>query len=178
MTPVQDLNVDMTMRELLATFPGAQSLLFQRFHLGGCSGCGFEPQEKLVDVCKRKEGGLDPQDVLRVLKEGAEQEAKLLVTVDELETLLAGEIELIDVRPPQEYNLVRLAKSKLATQELVDEILTKWPKDKAFYLIDKDGLRATDTVRRLRNVGFTGVKAVAGGLAAWSTEIDPLFPRY
>ena len=83
-----------------------------------------------------------------------------------------------DIRPQGEFNVLHLPQAKLATQELVDEILTKWEKSASFVLIDHDGTRAIDTVGRLRNVGFENVKALKGGLNAWSEEIDPTIRRY
>src|SRR5438477_9677066 len=43
----------MTMRELLQHYPGAQRALFRRYHIGGCSSCGFQPDETLEGVCAR-----------------------------------------------------------------------------------------------------------------------------
>ena len=42
---------DMTMQEILAVFPRAQRALFSRYHVGGCSTCGFQPTETLEQVC-------------------------------------------------------------------------------------------------------------------------------
>ena len=41
---------DMTMQEILAVFPRAQRALFSRYHVGGCSTCGFQPTETLEQV--------------------------------------------------------------------------------------------------------------------------------
>ena len=30
----------------------AQSNVFQRYHVGGCSSCGFQPSDTLAQVCK------------------------------------------------------------------------------------------------------------------------------
>ena len=43
------------MRELLEQFPGAQRALFRRYHIGGCSSCGFSPDETLAGVCARND---------------------------------------------------------------------------------------------------------------------------
>ena len=31
------------MRDVLEKFPGAQRALFRKYHIGGCSSCGFQP---------------------------------------------------------------------------------------------------------------------------------------
>ena len=46
------------MRDVLEVFPGAQRALFRQYHIGGCSSCGFGPEETLAQVCARN-GGLN-----------------------------------------------------------------------------------------------------------------------
>ena len=43
------------MSELLQQFPGAQRALFRKYHIGGCSSCGFSPEETLAGVCARND---------------------------------------------------------------------------------------------------------------------------
>ena len=43
------------MRELLEQFPGAQRALFRKYHIGGCSSCGFSPDETLAGLCARND---------------------------------------------------------------------------------------------------------------------------
>src|ERR1700750_3158557 len=49
------VDANMTMRELLEQYPGAQRALFRKYHIGGCSSCGFKPEETLGQVCARNE---------------------------------------------------------------------------------------------------------------------------
>src|SRR5436190_3703699 len=49
------IDPNITMRELLVQFPGAQRALFRKYHIGGCSSCGFSPEETLAGVCARNE---------------------------------------------------------------------------------------------------------------------------
>ena len=55
------------MREVLEVFPGAQRALFRRYHIGGCSSCGFQPEETLEQVCRRN-GDLKVDEVLDHIK--------------------------------------------------------------------------------------------------------------
>ena len=41
------------MQDLLAFYPGAQRALFRKYHVGGCSSCGFAPTETLAQICAR-----------------------------------------------------------------------------------------------------------------------------
>ena len=59
--PAIDPNV--TMKELLIQFPGAQRALFRKYHIGGCASCGFSPEETLAGVCARNEN-LDVDEVI------------------------------------------------------------------------------------------------------------------
>jgi sulfur-carrier protein adenylyltransferase/sulfurtransferase len=40
------------------------------------------------------------------------------------------------------------------------------------------GMRSLDAARLLASVGFAGVVSLAGGIDAWSREVDPALPRY
>lgn len=52
---------DMTVREVLMTHPQAEQVLAS-FHMGGCSHCAVEPNDRLVDACQ--EHGVDLQAVM------------------------------------------------------------------------------------------------------------------
>ena len=71
------------MREVLEGFPGAQRALFRRYHIGGCSSCGFSPDETLAQVCARN-GNLDAAEVLAHIQSSHEQDAKILISPREL----------------------------------------------------------------------------------------------
>ena len=71
----------------LEHFPGAQRALFRRYHIGGCSSCGFSPNETLAEVCARN-GNLDVAEVLAHIQSSHEQDAKVLISPRELAGLL------------------------------------------------------------------------------------------
>ena len=50
--PEATLTPDMTMEAILQVFPSAQRALFQRYHVGGCSSCAFQPGDTLGEVCR------------------------------------------------------------------------------------------------------------------------------
>src|SRR5258706_16482445 len=89
----------LTMGELLGVYPGAQRALFRRYHIGGCSHCAFQPEETLEQVCRRN-GGLNPGEVLDHIKTSHELDEKILVEPKELATWLEQDksIRLVDVR--------------------------------------------------------------------------------
>ena len=65
MSSTAAIDPTISMRELLEQFPGAQRALFRRYHIGGCSNCGFRPDETLAGVCARNEN-LDVDEVTAV----------------------------------------------------------------------------------------------------------------
>ncbi|MGB8169352.1 MAG: rhodanese-like domain-containing protein [Chthoniobacteraceae bacterium] len=87
---------------------------------------------------------------------------------------------LIDVREPDEWEIARIDGAELLP-------LSQWPAIVATQLTDPAqpllvlchhggrSARATDFLLRQ---GFTDVTNIAGGIDAWSCEIDPAVPRY
>ena len=60
-----------TMGEVLEAYPSAQRALFQRYHIGGCNSCGYQPDDTL-DAVARGHNILDVGEVIAFL-EDAEQ---------------------------------------------------------------------------------------------------------
>ena len=71
-----------TMHDVLAAYPGAQRALFRRYHIGGCSSCGFQPTETLEQVCQRN-NNLGVDDVLEHIKTSHEQDAKIMLSPED-----------------------------------------------------------------------------------------------
>ncbi|HYR57121.1 MAG TPA: rhodanese-like domain-containing protein [Chthoniobacteraceae bacterium] len=104
------------------------------------------------------------------------------ISVGELQRLLAATQppRLIDVREPDEWEIARIAGAELLP-------LSQWPaiaeaqlndsNEPLFVLCHHGGRSARAAEFLLRN-GFANVTNVAGGIDAWSREIDPAVPRY
>ena len=75
-----------TMREVLEAYPGAQHALFQRYHIGGCNHCGFQPTETLAEVCRRNDI-LNVQEVIKQIKTWHEQNGKASATPEEFSSM-------------------------------------------------------------------------------------------
>src|SRR5436305_3351227 len=97
------------MKDVLAQYPGAQRALFRKYHIGGCSSCGFSPEETLAGVCERN-GGLDVNEVLGHIRSSHEQDEKILISPKELaESLKENKtIRLVDVRSREEFEAVHI----------------------------------------------------------------------
>src|SRR5688572_17792613 len=125
---MQAINPQSTMREVLEAFPGAQRALFRRYHIGGCSSCGFQPTETLEGVCQRN--GVNPTEALDHIQTSHQQDAKFLLAPAEVARLQEQHpgLRLVDIRTREEHEAVALPGSILMSQPLMQEILAKWPK--------------------------------------------------
>ena len=174
-----NITKDSTMQEVLKAFPGAQRALFSRYHIGGCSHCGFDPTETLEQVSRRN-NILDVQEVISYIRQSREREQQFQIMPDELAGALQGgqAIQLLDVRTPEEYEFAHLEGARLVTEELAQEILKQWPKDTPIVVHCHLGVRSQSAVSFLSDEGFTNVRSLAGGIDAWSCQVDPTVPRY
>jgi rhodanese-related sulfurtransferase len=176
-TDPQDLSGAWTMQQVTTVFPSAQRALFQKYHVGGCSSCGFQPTDPLSTVVANH--GLDVNDVIEHIKRSQEMEKNLEITPSETAELLKeGKIKLIDVRTPEEYAIASVAGSVLINQTLAQEILETWPKETAIVTLCHRGMRSLDAAAYLRGHGFTNTRSMSGGIDAWSLQIDSSVPRY
>jgi rhodanese-related sulfurtransferase len=173
------IDPNIMMRELLVQFPGAQRALFRKYHIGGCSSCGFSPDETLAGVCARNEN-LNVDEVAEHIVTSYEADAAMQIEPRELsERIASGEkIYLLDVRTREEWEAVKLADSRLFTQELMQEILAKESKTDLFVIYDHKGARSMDAAAFFQGHGFNNVKSLRGGIDAWSADVDSKLPRY
>ena len=47
---LQEIGPDTTMEEILRAYPSAKIGLFQRYHIGGCASCCYQPTDTLAEV--------------------------------------------------------------------------------------------------------------------------------
>ena len=173
------IDPNITMRDLLVQFPGAQRALFRKYHIGGCSSCGFSPDETLAGVCARNEN-LNIDEVIDHIITSHEADATMQIEPRELSDRIAGgePVYLLDVRTREEWEAVKLADSHLFTQELLQEILTRESRTDLFVIYDHKGTRSLDAAAFFQGHGFENVRSLRGGIDAWSAEVDSKLPRY
>jgi rhodanese-related sulfurtransferase len=174
-----NITKDSTMQEILEAFPGAQDALFSRYHIGGCSSCGFQPTETLEEVCYNH-NAWDVDGVIRYLQQSHERDQTLEISPEALaEALKSGQtIHLLDVRTPEEHAIARIDGARLVTDALAQEIVEQWPKDTPIVVHCHVGQRSREAATFLVDHGFTKVKSLTGGIDAWSQRVDPTVPRY
>ena len=176
---IQAIDPNITMQELLQAFPGAQRALFRKYHIGGCSSCGFQPAETLAQVCERNER-LPVTEVMDHIQSSHEADLRMQISPGELDAQLKSEasVRLVDVRTREEFEAVHIEGSILLSQELMQEGLMKWDRAQPLVLIDHLGTRSLDAAAYFAGHGFENVKSLRGGIDAWSRDVDTGLPRY
>jgi rhodanese-related sulfurtransferase len=179
MSSTATIDPQITMRELLEQFPGAQRALFRKYHIGGCSSCGFGPDETLAGLCARNEN-LDVGEVIEHIVASDVADRTMEMEPRELADRIGrGEkINLLDVRTREEFDAVKIDNAQLFTQELMQEISSKWPRENLLVVYDHQGTRSMDAAAYFQGQGFENVKSLRGGIDAWSVEVDTKLPRY
>jgi len=93
------------------------------------------------------------------------------------ELLDGGAVTLFDVRPAAERALASIAGA-IPLEGDGEARLRALPKDAAIAFHCHHGMRSQAAAERFREEGWTHVANLAGGIDAWSAEVDPGVPRY
>ena len=173
------ISTESPMSAVLEEFPGAQRALFRRYHLGGCSSCGFRPDETLAQVCQRN-GGLDVAEVIAQIQASHEHDRLMEIAPTELtERRQRGELlRLLDIRTREEWDATRIDGAEFVNQELVQALMAKATRESLLIFYDHDGTQSLDAAAYFAGHGFTNVRFLRGGIDAWSREVDSKIPRY
>lgn len=162
------------MREVLEAYPGAQRALFRRYHIGGCSSCAFQPSETLEALAQRN--SLKVNEVIEHLTSSHEQDEKLFMSPAEVKD--NPHLRLLDIRTREEHEAVAVPGSILMSQETMQEILSRWPRNEPFVIYDHQGKQCLDAAAYFAGHGFENVRCLRGGIDAWAQEVDTTMRRY
>ena len=118
-----------------------------------------------------------------VLSEDAQEAASgSTITATELKSMLdnGDDIFLVDVREPNEYEIVSIPGSVLIPKDqfLTGAALERLPQDKRIVLHCKSGARSAEALAVVKNAGFSDAVHVGGGVLAWVNQVDPSLPTY
>jgi adenylyltransferase/sulfurtransferase len=106
--------------------------------------------------------------------DGAEISARELA-----ERLSRGEdLVVIDVREPHELAIARFPGALHVPLRTVPARAAELPRAPLLVLACHKGVRSMRALEILRELGFTRLKSLAGGIDAWSREVDSSVPRY
>lgn len=169
---------DMTMERILEAAPAAQRALFQRYHIGGCSSCAFQPTDTLAQVCK-DHNILDVSEVITTIQRAQDLDSRIQIEPAQVKAWLDAkeDFSFIDVRTPEELEIARIA----AAEPLDYDDPAKYmglPKERRIVFTCRSGMRSLDVASYFIGHGFQNVYSMRGGILAWSDQIDPSIPKY
>ncbi|MCS7045137.1 MAG: rhodanese-like domain-containing protein [Gemmataceae bacterium] len=90
------------------------------------------------------------------------------------------QLRLLDVRQPWESRIAHLPGSLLIPLGELPKRAGELGSDLTAFIIVycHHGVRSQSAAAYLERLGFTNVYSLAGGIDAWSCEVDPAVPRY
>jgi len=139
-----------------------------------CPVCGANPTiTKLIDY--QQFCGIVPESKEeKTMKNGIPQ-----ITVKELKRRIdVGEdLYILDVREPFEYQIAQIG-GKLIPLNDVPQRLNEIPREREIIVQCKSGGRSQRVAELLKQQGYPSVVNLAGGILAWSDEIDPSVHKY
>ncbi|HUX28333.1 MAG TPA: molybdopterin-synthase adenylyltransferase MoeB [Terracidiphilus sp.] len=139
-----------------------------------CPVCGQNPTvTQLIDY--QQFCGIVPETKEeKALKNGIPQ-----ITVQELKQRLdAGDdFLLLDVRETYEYQIANIG-GKLIPQNDVPQRLAEIGREREIVVHCRSGARSQRIAEFLKQAGYANVSNVAGGILAWSDQIDPSVQKY
>jgi adenylyltransferase/sulfurtransferase len=102
------------------------------------------------------------------------------ITVPELKEKLdnGGEVVLLDVREPMEWEIAHLDRAVLMPVAQVPNRVSELSTADDIVVYCKTGVRSARVTNFLRELGFRKVKNLAGGIDEWADRVDPEMPRY
>jgi rhodanese-related sulfurtransferase len=158
---------DMTMAEIQEHYPSARRALFQRYHVGGCSSCGFEQSDTLEKVC-RDHNLLDVPGVVQHLLLSHEVDQRMQVEPELVKGWLdRGEKFLfLDLRNPALTGGLTVAGAEpldFGNQSKYMQL----PKDTRIVFLCQSGVTSLDAAAYFAGHGYTQVYSVRGGVEAW-----------
>jgi adenylyltransferase/sulfurtransferase len=136
-----------------------------------CPICSENPtQRELIDY--QQFCGIGPER--ETMEEGFD------ITVGELKRRIdEGRPQtILDVRNPQEWEIARIPGAVLIPLHELQDRLGELDPAASLVVHCHHGPRSTRAVHFLRQMGFSRAVNLAGGIDAWSLEVDPSVPQY
>jgi sulfur-carrier protein adenylyltransferase/sulfurtransferase len=139
-----------------------------------CPVCGKNPTiTELIDY----------EEFCGVVSEDAQHAAAgSTITATDLKGMLDRheDIFLVDVREPNEYEIVSIPGATLIPKGefLSGAALERLPQDKRIVLHCKSGVRSAEVLAVIKDAGFSDAVHVGGGVLAWISQIEPSLPAY
>ncbi|MGO9340166.1 MAG: molybdopterin-synthase adenylyltransferase MoeB [Terracidiphilus sp.] len=139
-----------------------------------CPVCGTNPTVTALIDYEHFCGIVPETPQEKNLKNGIPQ-----ISVKELKARRDGgdNVFLLDVREPYEVQIAQIG-GKLIPQNDVPQRLAEIPRDREIVVHCRSGARSQRIAEFLKQSGYQNVANLAGGILAWSDEIDPKVQKY
>lgn len=92
--------------------------------------------------------------------------------------IVAGSIDVIDVRPAQARAIAPFSEPHDVLDESTRARLEALPKEMPIAFLCHHGQSSRQAAEHFRSLGFHDIYNIEGGIDAWSVEVDPSVPRY
>jgi adenylyltransferase/sulfurtransferase len=92
--------------------------------------------------------------------------------------LKKGDVDLIDVREQQEWNIARIPGARLIPLGEFPAAIPSLDRTHDIVVHCRSGVRSANAVRQLQAAGFTRVLNLAGGILRWSDDVDGTVVKY
>ena len=86
--------------------------------------------------------------------------------------------QVIDVREPHEWEIVRLDGARLIPLATLPAHLHEYDRNAEIVVHCRSGARSAQATQLLKDAGFRNVKNLEGGILRWAHEVDPSLPTY
>ena len=139
-----------------------------------CPVCGDNPTvRKLIDY--QQFCGIPQQ----AQEEAARERLPEIAPIDLKARLDQGDdLFVLDVREPHEFEIARIPGTTLIPLGTLPEHVHELDSTADIVVHCKSGVRSGKAQRLLRDMGFSRVTNLAGGILRWSDEVDPRVPKY
>ena len=139
-----------------------------------CPVCGSNPTvTQLIDY-EQFCGILPETQQDKAMKNGVPQ-----ISVKQLKQRrdAGDDIFLLDVREPYEVQIAQIGGTVIPQNDVPNR-LAEIPRDREIVVHCRSGARSQRIAEFLKQSGYTNVSNLAGGILAWSDEIDPSVAKY
>jgi adenylyltransferase/sulfurtransferase len=137
-----------------------------------CPACGTHEIKELIDYeafcgMKPEAGSWKPEETIPEI-----------TPIELAAALRAGDVDLIDVREPNEWDIARIPGARLIPMGQFPGVIPSLDRTRDIVVQCRSGMRSGKVVRQLQAAGFTRVRNLAGGILRWSDDVDSTVPKY
>jgi adenylyltransferase/sulfurtransferase len=126
--------------------------------------CGLRPRAEAVQTNATTEGGRMEEITATELKQRIDR---------------GDDLQIIDVREPNEYDIARIPGTTLIPLGQVTQRMGEIDEGRETVVHCKGGVRSARAIEALTRSGFKGkLVNLKGGITAWSDDVDPSVPKY